>query len=211
VPHLKQIGHAALSSFETLRTSYELASMAIRHHIPGDFVECGVFGGAQCAAMAMPIMEYEWREGTRRVHLFDTFAGLPAPSQHDFEFVANAQMEGKALCSLAGVKVHMANWGIDEKLLVYHEGLFADTIPVALGSHYDNSASLRQIAVLRIDADLYESTEVAIRYLYPLVSPGGWIIIDDYGLSGCRLAVDEYMIGEGRPNYPPVYWQKANK
>ena len=54
---LDNVALGALSSRETLRASYDLARLVVENGIPGDFVECGVFGGAQCAAMARAIME----------------------------------------------------------------------------------------------------------------------------------------------------------
>ena len=77
---------------------------------------------------------------------------------------------------------------------MYHPGWFHETV-----------ASMMQtpIAVLRLDGDLYESTKVCLEHLLPLVSPGGWVIIDDFDLSGARKAVLE--IAGGRMG--PTYWQ----
>ena len=81
---MDNVALAALSSRETVYASYDIARMAIERGVPGDFVECGVFGGAQCAAMARAIYDEackdEWsdqfsseplRPYSRRVHLFD--------------------------------------------------------------------------------------------------------------------------------------------
>lgn len=199
----------ALSSRATLQTSYDLARLAIDRNVAGDFVECGVFAGSQCAAMALAIMEHHgWpnldryesnkRHGnvTRRVHAFDSFEGIPEAGPHDHDFKKGGHVAGASACSLEDVQANMIEWGIDPELLIYHPGPFAKTLPLGV---------LYQIAVLRLDADLYESTRVALRCLYPQVSPGGWVIVDDFGLDGARKAVDEYMDGE----YPPVYWQRT--
>jgi O-methyltransferase/8-demethyl-8-(2,3-dimethoxy-alpha-L-rhamnosyl)tetracenomycin-C 4'-O-methyltransferase len=179
--------------------------------VPGDFVECGVFAGSNAAAMARAIIEDnlypdepltsiqhlppDWiRSEKRRVHLFDSFAGVPSGGPHDEGWT---HPEGVSACSRAQVEEYMRAWKIPPKLLNYHPGLFAETV-----------ASMMQtpIAVLRLDGDLYESTKVCLEHLYPLVSVGGWVIIDDWNLPGCRKAVDEYF-GGAPP--APVYFHKS--
>lgn len=208
---LEQIAGAALSSLETVQASYDLAKLAIERGIPGDFVECGVFAGAQSAAMAKAIHDYECQTATpfalndsgRRVHLFDTFCGIPQAGPHDKEFLDAGHAAGVSACPLAQVKGYMRDWGIPDELLVYHEGLFRDTVPRAWGAFISPDGIERAaIAVLRLDGDLYESTKVCMRYLYPLVSRGGWVIIDDWKLSGARKAVEEFV------NPGPIYFRK---
>src|SRR5690348_10777728 len=111
---LDNVSLAALSSKETLLATYDLAMNCIQRGIPGDFVECGVFGGAQCAVMARAIMEplHYWNENSRnahrmrepwpprRVHLFDSFSGVPAPGPHDTEWIAAGHPEGQSVCTL---------------------------------------------------------------------------------------------------------------
>lgn len=201
MPDLNQISQVALSSFETLTTTYDLARLAIEHHIAGEFVECGVFGGAQCAAMALALMNHE-PGSERRVHLFDCFRGLPEPGPEDLEFLNQGDMQGKACCSQENVQAHMSKFGIDHTFLVYHAGWFANTIPVW-------ASSAPEIAILRIDADLYDSTMIPLVHLYSRVSRGGWVIVDDYALSGCRKAIHDFMLDRGGPNFPPIYWQKV--
>jgi O-methyltransferase len=207
---LDQIGHAALSSRATLQSSYDIARLAIQNCVPGDFVECGVFGGAQCAAMAQAIAEHEQREHlwrgpfgqdinwglARHVHLFDSFEGIPAAGEHDTNWT---HPPGQSACSIEAVKSMMKQWGIPEELLVYHPGWFRESL-------YGSALlGLERIAVLRLDCDLYESTKLCLEVLYPLVSPGGWIIVDDFALPGCRKAVDEFLQRE----FPPIYFQKV--
>jgi len=196
---LDMIGAAALSSRATLHTSFRLAQSLYsgiwESQIPGDVVECGVFGGAHAAVMALALRGHwgsiGYPSNGRRVHLFDSFEGIPAAGEHDTNWTHPA---GTSACSLEDVKRNMKQWGIDESLLVYHPGWFHETV-----------ASMQApIALLRLDADLYESTRVCLEHLYPLVSPGGWVIVDDFALPGCRKAVDDYM----QENFPPVYFQK---
>jgi len=89
--------------------------------------------------------------------------------------------------------------------VVFLEGWFKDTLP-KLGSE--------RIAVMRLDGDMYESTWQALTYLYPRLSPGGFCIIDDYHLGGCRKAVDEYRANQEiispivSTEANPIYWRK---
>jgi O-methyltransferase len=183
-----------LSSMETLQSSYDIARMAIENNVAGDFVECGVFAGSQCAAMALALMDCKVTD--RCVHLFDSFAGVPAPTAQDREWVAAGYAAGHSAASVDEVARNMHRWGIDGSLLAYHAGWFKDTLP--------SKDWTSRIAILRLDADLYESTKICLEWLFPLLSPAGWLIIDDYCLSGARQACDEYFGG----NYPPVYFQK---
>jgi len=176
---LEDIGWAALSSHATLQASYDLARLAIERGIPGDFVECGVFAGAQVAAMAKAIPSVNIG---RRIHLFDSFQGIPQAGEHDLEYLEAGHKAGLSTCSLDQVRDYMTSWKVPPELLIYHPGWFNDTVP---------AANIEKIALLRLDGDLYESTKVCMEHLYPRLSPGGWLIVDDYHLAGCRKAVDE--------------------
>src|SRR6185503_11900481 len=103
---LGQMGWAALSSSATLEASYELARMTLELGVPGDFVECGVFAGVQCAAMAKALMDFGAR--TRKVHLFDTFTGIPMAGPKDTEFLAAGHTAGLSACSLEQVQEYMS-------------------------------------------------------------------------------------------------------
>lgn len=202
---LDRVTQRALCFRHTLRATYDICRMAIDNNVPGDFVECGVFAGSNSAAMARALKDsilspgHIGRPGTelRRVHLFDSFSGIPLAGPHDTEFLEAGHKAGLSACSLEAVKSHMSEWGIPPELLIYHEGLFEDTLCME---------SPLEIAVLRLDGDLYESTRVCLEQLFPLVSKGGWIIIDDFDLSGSRKAALE-VIGHG---FGPVYCQKQS-
>lgn len=205
---LETIGLAALSNAGDFRSSYALAERCLSENIPGDFVECGVFGGSQVAAMVRAY--YDWFGGfglpiTRRFHLFDSFEGVPEPGPQDCDFVAGGHTKGASACSLEAVQANMKQWGVPDELLVYHRGWFeyCGTFRYTVGG-VKIGADFGKIALLRLDLDLYEGTMAALDLFYPLLSPGGFCIIDDYALDGCRQAVNEYMGG----GFPPIYWQK---
>lgn len=169
------ICQAALSNGPTLYFSFEAAEKCILDKIPGDFVECGVYAGAQCAAMALACRKHG---AMRKIHLFDSFKGIPRGGHRD-----PACLTGQSVSSLENTKHFMAKWGIDESRLVYHPGWFRDTIPVS---------DIGDIAILRLDADLYRSTKIALEHFYPKLVHDGFCIVDDWSLKGCCAAVCEY-------------------
>ena len=200
----EQVCQLALGHRTSQEQTYDLARVTLARGIPGDFVECGVFAGSSCAIMARAIMDHNAEVQAReqrgksnaRVHLFDCFEGIPKPGPHDDP----AQVrEGEAACSLANVKANMRKWGIPDELIAYHPGLFSETVPHAAR---ELTASHHQIAFLRLDGDLYESTRVCMEHLYPLVSKGGYVICDDYDLHGCRYALHETVMPA------PIAWRK---
>ena len=190
---------SALGHRTSQEQTYQITKMILEAGIPGDMVECGVYAGASCAIMARAIMDHSAHWG-RKVHLFDTFAGIPAPGEHDGALSGN--VGGESVCPVDGVVANMEAWGIPSELLVYHVGLFADTVPLAV--EYSKRRTLEEIALLRLDGDLYESTRVPLQHLYPIVSRGGYVIVDDYDLDGARKAVNEYFGGAPAP----VLWRK---
>jgi O-methyltransferase len=199
---LQEVAKSALAHVESLEATYDLARACLERGVPGDFVECGVYAGAQCAVMARAIIDYEnaeeWPSG-RQVHLFDSFAGLPPAEPRDEEIFAKhgSTPSQECTCSLAQVQANMKRWCIPEKLLAYHPGWFEDTVPkngIATG-----------ISLLRLDGDLYQSTAVCLDHLLPLVSRGGWVIVDDFNLTGCRQAVLERVVPA------PIYFRIPNK
>jgi len=207
---IKTVGFHSLGGPESKEATYDIAMLALQRGIPGDFVECGVYAGASSALMARALMDFDGLERAaerpdvmsrstnplaRRVHLFDSFQGMPESQPIDAELHQRGDVKGSAAVSLPTVQANMQRWGIPPELLVYHPGWFEQTIPM-------HAMACGPIAVLRMDADLYESTKMPMRYLYPWVSKGGWIICDDYDLSGARLAVNEVV------NPAPMYWRK---
>lgn len=222
IPVVQNKAHSSVAAQEN---TAELTDRVIVNKVPGDFVECGVFSGVHCAIMAKGLMLAG--EKDRHVHLFDSFQGIPEAGPRDAEWPGigprpgveksgRLRSTGISVCSRAGVEAHMAQWGIDSRLLVYHEGWFQETLPEIAWRQSEFGVSYfdpAKIALLRLDGDLYESTKVCLEFLYPRVSPGGFVIIDDFLLEGCRAAVEEYFDGELpdhviEPGGAPMWWQK---
>lgn len=206
---LDEIAAHAIAVPWAVNSTYRLAMSLIADNIPGDFVECGVYAGAHPAAMAKAI--YDAKATGRKVHLFDSFQGIPMTGPKDLDWhrgdpvkrpfgppgLAEVTPGGDSVCSRQTVEANMAKWGVDPALLVYHEGWFRHTMP---------NNGIERIALLRLDADLYESTKDCLEHLYSKVGVGGWCICDDFTLDGCREAVLPYLL---KPWSCPVYWRVA--
>ena len=132
----------------------------------------------------------------RELFLFDTFDGMPAAGQHDRLFTGETVADlldttsgvaerVRAYASLADVRRNMLTVGYPEERIHFLPGKVEDTVP---------SRAPSQIALLRLDTDWYESTRHELVHLFPRLSKGGVLIIDDYGdWQGARRAVDEYV------------------
>lgn len=193
---LDMVCQSALGWRSSVETTYDVCRTALERGIPGDFVECGVYAGAQAAVMAMALIDHaRLDQPFKRVHLFDTFNGIPAAGPEDSEFIEAKVPAGASACSLGELRDNMHRWGIPERMLIYHAGLFEDTWHQLRG---------QRIAVLRLDGDLYSSTKTCMEHIYPLVEPGGYVIVDDYNLAGCRQAIHETMVPA------PIYFRRPN-
>lgn len=156
-----------------------------QRRVPGDLAELGVYRGftARLFHHYMP---------DRALHLFDTFAGF---DPHDVQ--AEERVGGRGT-----LKGHFADTSVEGVLrflerkndnVHVYPGRFPDTIPPELES--------RTFALVHLDADLYEPTLAGLRWFYPRIAPGGFVVVHDYNAwPGARRAVDEFFAG--RPQVP---------
>jgi O-methyltransferase len=153
--------------------------------IPGDLVECGVWRGGASILMRAVLAAY--RDETRRVWLADSFAGVPRPDTANYKADRGIRLHRQAKIlgvPEAEVRANFQRYGLLDEQVRFLPGWFKDTL---------QDAPIDRIAVLRLDGDLYESTIQALDALYPLLSRGGFCIIDDYhALTACRQAVTDY-------------------
>jgi O-methyltransferase len=157
--------------------------------IPGDLVECGVWRGGACILMRAVLAAYG--DETRCVWLADSFAGLPRPDPANYKADKWTRLDpaiGMLAVPEAEVRANFQRYGLLDDQVRFLPGWFKDTL---------HDAPIDRIAVLRLDADLYESTIQALDALYPRLSPGGFCIIDDYNLKKCRQAVTDYRAKHG--------------
>ncbi len=181
-------GHAAknrVEDAETMLGTRQLDHMqmcindVLERGIPGDLVEAGVWRGGMTIFMRAALAVRRDRE--RRVWVVDSFAGLPDPDAAVNSFGWKA---GEMAVSVDEVRGNFARYGLLDDQVIFVKGFFKDTLP---------NAPISALSILRLDADLYESTHDALRYLYPKLSVGGYAIFDDYqNLVDCRRAIDEY-------------------
>ena len=144
----------------------------------------------------------------RTVWVADSFEGLPAPNPEKYPVDAGLKLhEAEFLAvSLETVKNNFRRYGLLDDQVKFLKGWFKDTLPIA---------PIEKLAVLRLDGDLYESTMDALVNLYPRLSPGGYIIVDDYGaIYQCKKAVSDYRKKHNitepiiKIDWAGVYWQK---
>lgn len=175
-------------------------------HIPGDLAETGVWRGG--ATIFMRGYLAAWEMNDRVVWVADSFEGLPVPSlpqDEGYDF-SSSKMPILSI-SLEEVQENFRRYGLLDEKVRFLKGWFCDTL---------SSAPIERLALLRLDGDLYESTRDALNVLYDKVSPGGFIIVDDYGdFEPCRRAIDEFreLRGIDDPleviDWSGVYWRKG--
>jgi O-methyltransferase len=162
----------------------DLAQRAIDEGVPGDFIETGVWRGGCCILMRGVLAINKVKD--RKVFVADSFKGLPKPNVEAFPKDAGLDwsMVHELAVSLEEVKSNFAAYDLLDDQVEFIKGYFSDTLSTVKADRF---------ALLRLDGDLYESTIVALECLYPRLSPGGYVIIDDYGaVQACRDAADDY-------------------
>jgi hypothetical protein len=145
--------------------------------IPGAVVECGVWRGGSMLAAALTLAELG--DTTRDLYLFDTFTGMPEPTEQDRHggelaatLLARSSPDSwvRAYSSLAEVRRTMRRSGYPASRIHYVEGRVEETIP---------DRAPESIALLRLDTDWYQSTRHELKHLWPQLSAGGVLIVDD--------------------------------
>jgi len=185
--------HPVYSSFEVLNFTAEMTRYVIDKNIKGDLIECGVAAGSQIAMMQKTQLELNEK---RTIWGFDSFCGIPYATEHDATQPAIGEIDREKLGLLetTGVSSHSK----DSVLLnFYRYSLLTDNLKLIEGWFEDTvqptSKQIKQIALLRLDGDLYRSTQVCMKHLYKKLAKGGVLIIDDYQLEGCAKAIHEFI------------------
>lgn len=203
----------------------ELVEKVLEKPIAGDFVEAGVWKGAN-GIIARKLFDAAG-DSTRTVWCLDSYSWLPPPSklyEHDRDDRHHTYVKKNPVlaASLSNVVNIYNRFGIDvnnasqrTKLV---KGFFNETAPVV-------ARQLDQIAILRLDGDMYQSTWEVLIAMYEKVTKRGYVIIDDYGLSGAKAATDDFrqcagisaplifFLPEGSPfpggRHGKAYWKKT--
>ncbi len=174
--------------------------------VPGDLIETGVWRGGATILMRGILRAYGVTD--RRVFVADSFEGLPAPDSGKYPADAGDKhhLLTPLAVSLEEVKSNFEKYGLLDEQVCFLKGWFKDTLP---------RAPIERLAVIRLDGDMYESTMDGLKHLYPKLSVGGYLIVDDYGaVRGCRKAIEDYRKAYGisevirEIDWGGVYWQR---
>lgn len=166
--------------------------------IPGDLVETGVWRGGTVIFMRAVLRALG--DANRLVWAADSFEGLPKPaSSSDGQDLSAVDF---LKVSMEDVKQNFRRFDLLDENVKFLKGWFCDSLP---------SAPIDKIAVLRLDGDLYSSTMDALTNLYHRVSPGGYVIVDDYfSWESCKQAVHAFLEKKGeQPEILPIDWTGA--
>jgi O-methyltransferase len=174
--------HTMLSQERLDNIQYCVESV-LNDEVPGDFAETGVWRGGAVALMLGVLKAHGVTD--RKVWAADSFEGLPPPDLSlypaDSDIPWHAYPDAKV--SVEQVRENLKRYDLLSEQVHFLKGWFRDTL---------GKAPVDRLAVLRLDGDMYESTMDALVPLYPKVSGGGFVIIDDYFLPACKKAVHDY-------------------
>jgi len=187
---LRQVRPWTMTSPDRIYALIQAVRYISANHIPGALVECGVWKGGSMAAIARTLLQLQ--DVRRDLYLFDTFEGMPEPTTKDIDYSGKHAAEvlkedSGSRCAdapLERVKEVLYGTGYPRERIHFVRGKVEETIPASAPD---------SISLLRLDTDWYESTRHELIHLFPRLSNGAVLIIDDYGFwKGCRKAVDEY-------------------
>ena len=196
-----------LVGFERLDNIRYCVETAVSDNVPGDLIETGVWRGGSCIFMRGVLKALGVTD--RVVWVADSFEGLPKPDAENYPADDGNRLHtyDELAVSLEAVKDTFDRYGLLDDQVKFLKGWFRDTLP---------GAPIEKLAVLRLDGDMYESTMDALTNLYDRVSPGGFVIVDDYGAYDyCRKAIHDFREERGISDeihsidWTGVYWRKG--
>lgn len=196
---LTMIGSARLRNFRILIEN------VLHESVPGDILEAGVWRGGACVLARGVLAAHN--DPDRKIWVADSFKGLPPP---DDRYPADAGDEHSLYDALQvssqQVRDNFRQYGLLDDRVHFLEGWFEDTLPIA---------PIEKLAVLRLDGDMYSSTMQTLDALYAKVSIGGYVIVDDYILKGCQMAIHDFRERESiidpmqDIDGAAIYWKKT--
>ncbi len=180
----------------------------LQNNIPGDFIETGVWRGGASIFMRLLLKEYKIKD--RTVYVADSFEGLPKPdlSRYPADENDTHYKEDFLRVSLEEVKNNFKKYGVLDGQVKFLKGWFKDTT---------KNPPFEKLSILRLDGDMYGSTWEVLENLYDKLFSGGYVIIDDYALSGCRSAVNDFRFKNNIQDpiqtidWSSIFWKKCTK
>lgn len=174
----------SMVGIKRLENIAELTRIVLHDNVPGDFIETGVWRGGVCILMRGSLKAHG--DKTRKVYVADSFEGLPPPDEKNYPADAgqNAHIFKELAVSQEQVAENFRAYDLLDDQVQFVKGWFKDTLPKLPAPSF---------SLIRLDGDLYESTIQGLENLYPKLSVGGFMVIDDYGSwVTCKQAVDDY-------------------
>jgi hypothetical protein len=161
----------------------QCVKQVIADNVPGDLIETGVWRGGVAIFMRAILEAYDDRD--RIVFAADSFEGLPPPDETAFPADVGSRLHTAEVLAVSRNEVarNFDLYGLLDDQVRFLEGWFRDTLPTVRD---------RTWAVVRLDGDMYESTMDSLTNLYPGLSVGGYLIVDDYEYEPCKQAVADY-------------------
>jgi O-methyltransferase len=171
---------ACVDSWDSVRRDMLilLLRMVISNNVKGDFCEVGVYKG-----FTAKLMHYYAPE--KELHLFDTFSGFDSDDISNEKKITNLDVKRSDFLdtSIERVREYIAP---KNNNIYFYAGYFPESFPKHLEAG--------KFAFVHLDADLYTPIKNSLELFYPLVSPGGVIVVHDYNSwPGARKAVDEFV------------------
>jgi hypothetical protein len=189
---LQAIRPYTMLSEQRLFSLYSHARSVCENDLPGNFVECGVAAGGSSALLAWVLKKYSRQP--RRLFSFDSFSGMPKPSQFDSHQGIGAESTGWGTGTCAAPEASLLEicrkLGVDDAVTPV-KGYFEATLPVMRDW-------VGMVAFLHLDGDWYDSTKAILENLYDRLMNNAILQVDDYGYwDGCRKAIHEFEAGRG--------------
>ena len=198
-----------LVSMENLSVLQQCLETVLADKVPGDLIECGVWRGGLCVFMRGVLKAYGDKQ--RKVWVADSFQGLPEPdaAAHPLDAIYHEYFRQVNNFSVSRERVEHAfqSFGLLDDQVAFVPGWFHESLL---------PAPIEKLALIRLDGDYYESTAPCLQALYPKLSPGGFVFIDDYHAPnlGVRQAVDEFRAAHSisaplvQIDAQSVYWRE---
>lgn len=157
--------------------------------VSGDVCEFGVAQGETSALIANEIQSSD-----KALHLFDSFEGLPKPTEKDqlkddiFQLGNMAAYTGTMSCPEEMVRTRLSTIAFPKQRFIIHKGFIDQVL------RYDSNLP-KKVSFAYVDFDLYEPIKIALNFLHKTTSTGAIIIVDDYDFfsTGAKTAVDEFL------------------
>jgi O-methyltransferase len=190
---------------ERMHNVRRCVEVALADDVPGDLIEAGAWRGGVAILMRGVLQAYGVED--RLVWVADSFRGLPDPDPDRYPADCGRLPEELEFLSVPvdEVRDNFRRYGLLDEQVRFVEGWFSETLPPLRD---------RAWAVVRLDGDMYESTMDSLVNLYDGLSRGGFLIVDDFNLEPCRLAVEDFRrqrnIDEPieRVDWTGVFWRK---